>query len=245
MGQLDDLRRFYELLSELESRVGGTRRLSNCDGRIRWPQRGVYFFFEPGEPRTDSGSGLRVVRVGTHALAAGSKTTLWNRLSQHRGTGKTGGGNHRGSIFRLLVGEALKARSGQSHPQSWGIGGDPGKAAAQFGCTREEIKTQEQQLEIAVSRYIGAMPFLWLAIEDAPGPDSKRGLLERNAIALLSNRNKPPLDRPSASWLGSHSLRERVRESGLWNNNHVDEHYDSSFLDTLEYLIDGMKTTGG
>lgn len=243
MGRLDDLRRFYGLLSELESRLGGTRCLSGCHGRIRWPQRGIYFFFEPGERRTDSGRGLRVVRVGTHALAAGSKTTLWHRLSQHRGTGKTGGGNHRGSIFRLLVGEALKARSGESYPQSWGVKGDPGKAAAQFGCAREEIKAeeikaQEQGLEIAVSRHIGAMPFLWLNIEDAPGPDSQRGLLERNAIALLSNRNKPPLDRPSASWLGSDSLRERVRESGLWNNNHVDENYEGSFLDTLEYLVD-------
>ena len=31
-----------------------------------WPQRGVYFFMEDGEERSDSGSGLRIVRVGTH-----------------------------------------------------------------------------------------------------------------------------------------------------------------------------------
>jgi hypothetical protein len=50
--------------------------------------------------RSTSGSGLRCVRVGTHAINKNSKTKLWNRLSQHQGTirGKNpGGGNHRGS----------------------------------------------------------------------------------------------------------------------------------------------------
>jgi hypothetical protein len=61
-----------------------------------WPKRGVYFFFETGESRSDSGSGPRVVRVGTHALREGSRAKLWTRLSQHQGTITTGGGNHRG-----------------------------------------------------------------------------------------------------------------------------------------------------
>ena len=106
-GRLDHLKRFYDLLADLEIRQGDRRRLSACDGRMNWPARGVYFFFEPGETRSDSGAGPRVVRVGTHALTTGSRTTLWDRLSQHRGTAKKGGGNHRGSIFRLLVGAAL------------------------------------------------------------------------------------------------------------------------------------------
>ena len=29
---------------------------------------------------------LRIVRVGTHGLKTGSRSTLWGRLSQHRGT---------------------------------------------------------------------------------------------------------------------------------------------------------------
>ena len=31
--------------------------------------------------------------------------------------------------------------------------------------------------------------------------------------------------------------RPRVRESHLWNNNHVDENYEASFLDRLEALV--------
>src|SRR5579859_6253932 len=103
-----DLVRFYHLLASLEVYVGGKRRLAECDGHMAWPRRGVYFFFEAGECRTDSGDGPRVVRVGTHALAAGAQAKLWTRLAQHRGIKGSGGGNHRGSIFRLLVGTAIK-----------------------------------------------------------------------------------------------------------------------------------------
>lgn len=68
------------------------------------------------------------------------------------------------------------------------------------------------------------MPFLWLAIEDEASPDSLRGYIERNAIALLSNFGKEPrLDPPSAKWLGNFCKNERVRRSGLWNDRHVDD----------------------
>ena len=84
------------------------------------------------------------------------------------------------------------------------------------------------------------MPFLWLAIEDEAGPESLRGYIERNAIALLSNWGKHPIDPPS-SWLGCNSDREKVRSSGLWNSNHVNEDYDPAFLEVLERLIVEMK----
>jgi hypothetical protein len=80
-----DLIRFYEALGSLEGHLGGKRTLAGCDGRMSWPARGVYFFFEPGEVRSDTGMGPRVVRVGTHALTASSRSSLWQRLSQHRG----------------------------------------------------------------------------------------------------------------------------------------------------------------
>ena len=74
---------FYELLQELEEGLGGTRCLKDCGGRRAWPRRGVYFFQERGEVQSGSGEGPRIVRVGTHALKAGSRTSLWNRLSQN------------------------------------------------------------------------------------------------------------------------------------------------------------------
>ena len=159
--RLRHIRRFYRLMAELEKRLGGARRLRKCSGSMDWPRRGVYFFRESGETRKDSGSGPRIVRVGTHALKAGSKSTLWTRLRQHRGT-LAGGGWSGGSVFRKHVGKALVSRDGH--------------------------RPSARSLEIEASKVIGAMPFLWLAIEDGPGPDSRRGYIERNAIALLSNR---------------------------------------------------------
>jgi len=228
------VRRFYGLLDRLDSSLGGKRTLAEVHGRMDWPKRGVYFFFEPDECRTTSGSGLRVVRVGTHALKAGNKTTLWSRLRQHRGTLRgsyPGGGNHRSSVFRSHVGTALIARDGCPEPVSrnWGLGSSTSKA----------MRRDEHPLEFAVSQHIRNMPFLWLEVEDAPGLDSMRGCIERNAIALLSNYSTQgePIDPPSVSWLGHHASSASVRLSGLWNSNHVAESYAPSFLGILQQYV--------
>ena len=227
--RIDDLKRFYSVLTVLENRLGGTRRLSDCSGRMNWPGRGVYFFQEPGEHRSDTGDGQRIVRVGTHALKTGSGTKLWTRLSQHRGSTRSGGGNHRGSIFRLIVGAALINRDGHVYP-TWGQGSSASR----------EVRDSEQPMERVVSEVIRELPFLWLAIEDEPGPDSMRKFIETNTVALLSNFSKSPFDSTSQDWLGHLCDRERVRKSGLWNSNHVDDDYDPAFLQTLEHFVDQM-----
>lgn len=103
----DGLIRFYATLERLESGVGGKCRLSCCDSKMGWPECNVCFFFEHGESRSCSGDGPHIAFVGAHAVTRGSKRTLWNGISQHRGSAKTGGDSHRSSLFRLLVGEAL------------------------------------------------------------------------------------------------------------------------------------------
>ena len=235
--RLEHLSRFYALLGALEERLGGARRLRMCSGTLSWPTRGVYFFREPGEVRTGSGTGPRIVRVGTHALTvpkSGSGTTLWKRLSQHKGIQRSGGGNHRGSIFRLIVGTALISRDGLECP-TW----DDRRQKVP-----RDVRAREHRMEQAVSTVIGEMPFLWLAVGDEPGPASLRGCIERNAIALLSNHGKRPVDPPSRSWLGRHCNRQKVRASGLWNSKHVDEPYDPAFLDTLARLVNQTESAG-
>ncbi len=226
-----DLDRFYELLDRLSVRLGGPRCLRECSGADGWPERGVYFFFEEGKLR--EGTQPRVVRVGTHAVSQGSQTSLWQRLSQHRGTvsgARPGGGNHRGSIFRLHVGTALLNRD--HYPpevrRAWNAPeANPG------------LKDTEHYLERAVSDYIGRMPLLWLAVPDAPGKGSHRAYIEANAIGLLSNLGRVPIDPTSPNWLGRWADAPKVRESGLWNVNHVDGSYTPCFLDVFESYVDG------
>jgi len=173
-----------------------------------------------------------VVRVGTHAVSLNSRTTLWNRLHTHRGASREGG-NHRGSIFRKRIGEALLQT--RSYPAeiaaSWGMDNSASKS----------IRLAEIPLERDVSGVIGAMPFLWIEVADAPGVGSDRAYLERNSIALLSNCGKEPIDRPSEGWLGLHSLQATIRNSGLWNTNHVGDEYAPTFLDVLERYAREMK----
>jgi hypothetical protein len=238
MNRLRDVERFYSVLGDLEARTGPFPRLRECHGRMNWPSRGVYFFFEAGEERSTSGKGPRVVRVGTHALTAGSRTTLWKRLSQHRGTAKSGSGNHRGSVFRLLVGEALMRRRGPVL-KTWGLGDSASDAARANGMEREAVRERERALEVAVSETIGAMQVAWIRVDDLSSPASIRGTIERGAIGLLSNSSGPPMDPASSDWLGKSCDHERVARSDLWNNNHVDETYDPAFLDDMARAAEG------
>ena len=225
-GRRADAGEFYRILDRLEAGLGGLRRLGECTGRSGCPPQGLYFFYEDGEDRAD-GTG-RVVRVGAHALTATSRATLWGRLRQHRGHlagGDPGGGDHRASVFRRHVGAALIRR-----------GGLPDDLLASWLDRRRPPSSrhsQEAAVEREVSRHIGVMPFLWLAV---PGR-ADRGYLESSSIALLSCLAGGP-DQPGAGWLGRHAERPEIRESGLWNVHHVSGRYDPTFLRRLAQLVD-------
>jgi len=222
-----DLDRLYELLGELEKAPEQGRKLADYSGRTGWPTRGVYFFREQGENRRDSPQTARIVRVGTHAVSANSKSALWGRLRSHRGN-RAGGGNHRGSIFRLHVGDALLRRDNAfiGELSTWSVGSTASNV----------VRLAEAEHEQRVSAYLGRMSLLWVEVPDEPGPNSDRGYIERNSIALLSNTLRP-LAPPSQSWLGLHSPRMEIRSSGLWNLNHVQQQYTPEFLSVLERYI--------
>lgn len=220
-----DVEHLYSSLSLLENGLQGKRLLSECTGTQKWPQSGVYLFFEHGENRTRS-TKQRIVRVGTHGVSRGSKATLWNRLRTHKGTSQ-GYGNHRGSIFRLHVGTALSCKNPRLRISSWGKG----------QTADANVRKKEARLELEVSKHIGSMRILWLSIEDESGPYSDRAYIERNLIGLLAGKTGP-IDLPSNNWLGQYSPREQIRTSGLWNLAHLSYKYSPEFLDVLdEYIL--------
>jgi hypothetical protein len=149
-----------------------------------------------------------VVRIGTHAVSRGSRTTLWNRLKAHKGTNNLTG-NHRGSVFRKLVGSAFinKYDLKVKFPE-WGIGSS----------AKREIRNHEKEMEIEVSNIIGNMSFLVLNVPGESSAYNDRAYIESNAIALLSNHGKDSLDPPSDEWLGYYSSHPDIISSGLWNS---------------------------
>jgi hypothetical protein len=226
--RVSDLDKLYALVARLRAGIGGVRTLSECTGRNAWPAKGVYLFFEGSENRMSAPFEQRITRVGTHSVSRGSKTTLWHRLRTHRGGGDDGGGNHRGSIFRLHVGEALIKKQGFAKKfAEWGRGQSAPSA----------IRNTEVELEQLVSRTIGTMAILWLAVEDESSPLSDRAYLERNIIGLLSGPSGP-IDLPSSQWLGNNTGKEAITSSGLWNINHVDYSYDQRFLSIFDQYVE-------
>jgi 5'-3' exonuclease len=218
-----ELEAFYEILNRVASHTGGFLRLGEAD-QSAWPERGVYFFFEPGETRFCS-TLLRVVRVGTHAVSANSKATLWNRLRTHRGVTE-GGGNHRASIFRSHIGAAIINR--HSRTEMFPAWGDQAAGTA-------KNKEKELELERLVSAALSKMQVVCLDIRDESSSRSDRAYIERNSIALLSKLGSR-MDPPSSSWLGGWSIHPAIKKSGLWNVNYVDEtERDPAFLDILDY----------
>jgi hypothetical protein len=161
-----------------------------------------------------------VVRVGTHALRTEnpSVATLWDRLAQHRGRqlGDIGGPRRARSVFRRHVGTAIIRRHklGDQVLDNW---------------YHYRSQPLEEQIDRAVSEYIGAMPFLWLDV-----PDRKaRHDIEAGAIGLLSMRTGDA-DPPSADWFGLHAYKKEIRNSGLWNVQNTSKPYGPGFLDLME-----------
>lgn len=220
-----EVKRFYEIMERLWVAQQSGRRIADLTGKQAWPERGVYFV--TGAVSADHTRSIpRIIRVGTHAVSIGSRTTLWNRISTHRGT-VDGGGSHRSSIFRSHVGRALmNSEPHQDWPENW----------AQGQSAPKSVLETEVDLEQKVSRTIGEMRLLWLQVSDIAGPSSDRAYLERNAIGLLS---RSVLLSPSlgGDWLGNFSDDWRIAASGLWNLNHLFIRPDPSFLDVLERYV--------
>ena len=221
MTRLNDLKRFYRLMDRLEKNVNGRRRLGDCDPATDPAVGGVYFFFEEGEKRSGSGKGERVIRVG--------KCKRYRRRisRQHKGPREE---MERGSVFRRWVHNALFRRDRKRDSADF-----PDITKKNLAGMLEALnRGQQRRLAKATSKHMWPMNLLFVPI----GEEECRRYIEKNAIALLSEYNKKPIDPPSERWLGRYSTNERIRRSGLWNHNHVANRHDPEFLDQLKEYVD-------
>lgn len=221
MSRRKDLKRFYKLMNTLKKKTGGRRKLGDCDPTTDPKIGGVYFFFEKGERRTGSGKGKRVVRVG-------KCQRYRHRISrQHKGPRDE---MVRGSVFRRWIHNALFLRDRKRV-----FAGFPDITQMNLtGMLKALNRGQQRRLAKATSEHMWPMDFLFVPIR---GEECRR-YIEKNAIALLSEYNKKAIDPASKGWLGRHSASERIKRSGLWNNNHVANAYEPEFIDRLEEYAD-------
>lgn len=218
--RVNDLRGLYDLIDNARSR-GKTFQLGELS-KQELPTRGVYVFLDSREPNFD-GTSPRIVRIGTHAVSEGSKSTLRTRLRNHLGLAN-GSGSHRGSIFRLHVGRAmLDKENALDQLQSWGSGQD----------APAEIRAKEQEHEVRVGDYLRKLEVFIIEIDDEPSKHSLRASVERQLIALCSEALQP-IDTPTNNWLGLHSPMELIVSSGLWNLRDVGREYDPSGIGSVQ-----------
>jgi hypothetical protein len=82
----------------------------------------------------------------------------------------------------LIVGQALLARGDLVQVLLWGVLGDPSKASVALGMIRSVMLAAEEPIVRAVTNFIGAMPSLWLDIDDEPGPERFRAVINRPSV---------------------------------------------------------------
>jgi hypothetical protein len=181
------------------------------------PSNGVYILFEKGETR---GAYDRIVRVGTHT----GQDQLPSRLHQHFMNE-----NKNRSIFRKNIGRALLNEEQHPYLPLWELNvtsrADREKNAA-------FLDTEfEKGLERRVSVYIGDnFSFCTFRV------DSKEDRLmwESRIVSTLAQAGCTP----SEDWLGNHSPKQRIRESGLWQVNELyNDPLSAEELETLSQIV--------
>jgi hypothetical protein len=166
------------------------------------PADGIYILFEVGETAHE---GPRIVRVGTHT----GKRQLPSRLQQHFMTE-----NKDRSIFRKNIGRAILKRDQDSFLENgWEIDLTTAVAKARFAGAIDPKKLAET--EKRVTTYMqSAFTFVVIPVE----AKEQRLRLESRIISTVS---RCALCRPSPTWLGNHSPKEKICESGLWLVNEL------------------------
>lgn len=165
------------------------------------PRNGIYLVFESEEfaHGTD-----RIVRVGTHT----GNDQLRSRLHQHFLHE-----NKDRSIFRKNVGRCLLTRDRDAFLDAWEV--DLTSRSGRTKYTGQIDFAKQTEIEDHVSRYM--RQHLSVSVFEVPEKARRLELESKIASTLSLCRTC----RPSQAWLGNHSPKARIRESGLWQVNEL------------------------
>ncbi len=156
----------------------------------------------------EQSEGSRIVYVDIHKAEAG----LYTRLRKHFGTRNSSRAWRRTSDLRLAIGGALLVRDQDPRIQEW---------ADRQGERMPEVEA------MVTDQLLTTFTFRALQVDSL----DERLSLERDLIATLSAT--PEM---TPEWLGQYAVSARIRESGLWNSDHVGAP-ERADLDRLATLI--------
>lgn len=165
------------------------------------PLNGIYILFEKNE---EGHSHPRIVRIGTHT----GKDQLRSRLKQHFINE-----NKDRSIFRKNIGRALLNKQKDDYLKIWELDLTTREAKEKFG----KLINIEKQKDIenhVTKRLQNNFSFIVFHIDD----QQERLKFESKIISTISLCE---ICGPSENWLGSHSPKEKIRNSGLWLVNEL------------------------
>jgi len=172
------------------------------------PRNGIYVIFENGEKFNELD---RIVRVGTHT----GTNQLFSRLKQHFIKE-----NKNRSIFRKNIGRCLLNKSNSPYLPLW-----------ELDITSREEKERnlrlldlefENKIEKQITNYIQAnLSFCVFEV----GAKDERLFWESKIVSTLA---KTETFKPSNTWLGNHSTKDKIKACGLWQ---VNELYNDSLTE--------------
>lgn len=173
------------------------------------PQNGIYIIFESGEKYKDFD---RIVRVGTHT----GQNQLRSRVNQHFGKE-----NKNRSIFRKNIGRCFLNKENNAYLNLWEL--DTTSRIDKAKNLKLLDLTFEKQIEREISNYVQTnLSFCVFEIDTK----DDRLFWESKIVSTLAKA----LDiEPSDKWLGSHSTKDKIKASGLWQ---VNELYKDSLTET-------------
>ncbi len=185
------------------------------------PLNGIYVLFEKGEEGHD---GDRIVRVGTHT----GVNQLRSRLKQHFLNE-----NKDRSIFRKNIGRAILTKNNDSFITYWEYDLTTKLNREKYGNSVDKAKQTE--VEKQVSAFIQEnFSFIAFEVEQT----AIRLNLEAMIISIVSLCDEC---KPSVTWLGNCSPKEKIRRGGLWLVNELWKTNAKQFdFKTLEYYL-GIK----
>ncbi|MFZ0914018.1 MAG: hypothetical protein WBQ76_01370 [Candidatus Korobacteraceae bacterium] len=182
------------------------------------PTNGIYFFYEKGETGIHFGSKPRIVRVGTHRDGNFKSRIAEHFLLKERKMQFTVDQPppHDRSIFRKHIGRALLNKAADPYLAVWELDFTTRKGRIENRHLRDIAK--ESEIERDVTRILRqSFSFRFIEIPDQAQRMGAEGL-ESALIGTLASCDQCG---GSSQWLGNHSPKLQIRESGLWLVQHL------------------------